>query len=370
MQIISKLLNEVLKSQTKTGDPVLSYEQTDWFNIHQTHKETSKGQYTKIAIADYKIDFDNAYFSGLSGHEEFDCITNKSVVNPNNQEKNPSILDHGTLMATLISGSEVDLNPNTPKYKYTGPLPNTHIVNMIIGDNSNSVDISSVGNALLRTLNYNQENPNAKIDIILIPYVENPTQDQTNLTTTMKHAETLYEKDLIGYSKIYDDYVYIKNLLNLLDSTGVTIICASGNYYTHNVFGFTPPACFSSSFTIGAARYSDDGKLMLHEKTNRSQKKHKNNEYPCFISALAPVVQKKVDNLKANRIDLELLINSSSVASAMFTGFLGAFRSYQNKNRVQFSNQELRNLLDKVPNKTNPGRYKVVKILNFFTINI
>lgn len=378
MKLADDLLLDVLDLHKTNSDDPPRYEDTPWGEAHRTIKN-SKGQNVIIGIVDSAIE----YFNDLSLKHldvcQYNCIeedpetaktSDKSFDPPERLE----YLYHGTLVTKIMSALNHNIETNI-KFKgknyYTGPAPEATIFNYITTNECYQTVTSSITSALSQAIEYNKNNPANRIDILLIPCTENPTSPgwiPNNRKRKIKHSYRLKDADLLKFESEYSGYKCFIDALNTLELQGTIIVTSAGNYYDNKTEGFTAPAAFSHCFTIGAANIAQGGKVSLAEKSNRTNQNYLDKNYPYFITTLSPSSfaypphnQEKLSNVTP----IFKIIDSTSCASAIFTGVLASYIGIKKAANIQTTPSTVRSILDKCTNITSDG-YKILNITKLY----
>ena len=365
------LLSGLLDAHLQASQGPSKYEDTPWENAHKKYKN-SRGEETKIAIVDAKIDFTEPALSHIA-NETIYCIeqdTNESNGSCFDPPDNLKDLHHGTHIAKIISAKNHFISQRTkPKRgdSYTGPAPNAKIINFVSTDNCYQTVTSSITLAIYKAIEYNKVNPNSTIDVLLLPCTENPNSPKIighGRKRRIKHSYKLKEDQLLKFEKDYSSYKALILALNSLDKQGTIIISAAGNYYDKKTEGFTAPAAFSYCFTIGAAIKIADDQVRLIKSTNRTTKQYIPNEYPYFLTTLSPTKKaypSKIKNFELADNTPMHVIDSTSSASAIFAGIIVSFIGIKKAIKSKINSSNLRTLLDNCTELTSDG-YKILNI--------
>lgn len=365
------LLLGLLDAHLESSQNPSKYEDTPWGSAHKTYKN-ARGEETKIAIVDAKIDFTEPALSHIS-NEMIYCIEqdnnepNGSCFDPPDNLKD---LHHGTHIAKIISAKNHIISQKTKPGRtdsYTGPAPNAKIINFVTTDDCYQTVTSSITSAINKAIEYNKVNPNSTIDVLLLPCTENPNSPKLighGRKRRIKHSYKLKEDQLLKFEKDYRNYKALILALNSLDKQGTIIISAAGNYYDKKTEGFTAPAAFSYCFTIGAAIKIADDQFKLIKSSNRTKNQYIPSEYPYFLTTLAPT--KKAYPSKTKILELTdntpmHIIDSTSSASAIFAGIIVSFIGIKKAIKSKINSSNLRPLLDNCTELTSDG-YKILNI--------
>lgn len=289
-------------------------------------KETEWGRiHTDFGISGKKVNIallDNEALNG-SIRTKHPVIRKKFIKKEHPEDDVPSMpkVAHATIIAALISADKMGMDDGT---SFTGVAPDARIYNYIIAGKKKRTNIANITLALEKILEYNIENESdKKIHIILMPFTERPSINSDNkFLMPVSGAQGYY-----GFEEEFKDYRRMLAILKELTYLNVIIVAAAGNYFLDigKNDGFTPPACFSTCFCIGAASFNAiDGKDFHLTPTTQRLKNGPTTMtgFPYFIVAKSVredfLLEKFDESIKAG-IEFP---SSTSTSSAIFAGLI------------------------------------------------